>query len=759
MFSAAGNKRIMLENLKKSKTSGKPIHEIAPLSRTTSIIPPSSPSTPRTNKEERGNSTPNAGRVRITSESIESDLNRTDNHGTSVRKIAKAVAGFRVDRDGMLLDAFRTKKILYADFRMMLKRVFALTFTEDEFDYICEMFDIYGDRATIDGPEFVVAMRLLGSAWKAREMRSSRKQLELSEQQQRDREEQEKAEKEAIEENACDPFGESDLRSAVEKLTAAATKFSRTDPTAPSLQAFEVKYLKPTAFKVLLKNTFAIVVNRRELGALVEMFQTEAGHCLVDSADFVLRFCKIGVEQRDLKRKKQIEMTAKAERDALAHQQELLKNVGDSLEAVYDPNFEEADLETALLKIRVAAKAYRKHGGAGNMSLDGFNSVYITPGLFREMLKRTFNVALTGKELGAITKYFDKDNTGDIYCQSFLVHFTKVGTAERGKDHIMGLQKQWAEIEARKKKEQEKLDAAAKRNLVDQSKIGDFTDTDMDNAIAKFREAARHYTVNIADVPGSLDAFSVASMFPGVFQEKCARILRVNLSNGELGAMVAKFDLRGDRSEVDCPAFGRFMKRLGFEEKEKLWKMEKKMRDKSEADKHARMEKVKEEFGKSLEVGAIAMDFTEEDRSSGIKKLQFAASQIDPTAATQLNTFAGISITPGQLREKLKSALGVRLTARELGAVAAPIMLSDGSISCPELTNLMLALAREVREDLRLKRIAAERIEREKMLKHQHNLLEEKNRVEGEILQHDHTHEQSLLNNLNSAAQMFTLDP
>jgi hypothetical protein len=365
MFSAGGSKKIMLDNLRKSKSSGKPIHEvvIATSPPSSSSVPammslPGTPSGPSLSRKSGFSSTQASlfmdasckpARVRITSESIESDLTRSDNHGTSLRKIAIAVAAFRVDRDGVLLDAFRVKSIEYADFKMLLKRIFALTFSDDEFEYLCFLFDITGDQ-TIDGPEFLVAVRLLGSAWKAREMRTSRKKEELSDQVQREKEEKEKAEKEAAQENACDPFTEAEILSALEKLTSAAAKYSKTDPAAPSLQAFEVKFLKPAAFKVLLKNTFAIVVNRRELGALVDMFDTE-GRGLVDSGAFLLKFSKIGLEQRDLKRKKKIEMTIKAEKDALAYQEGLLKHAQNGLEAVLDANFDPDDEVLRLEKL------------------------------------------------------------------------------------------------------------------------------------------------------------------------------------------------------------------------------------------------------------------------------------------------------------------------------------------------------------------------------------------------------------------------
>lgn len=375
-----------------------------------------------------------------------------------------------------------------------------------------------------------------------------------------------------------------------------------------------------------------------------------------------------------------------------------------------------------------------------------------------------------------MTKKFDRDGVGDICCQSFLVHFTKVGAEERGREHVQGLQKQRKEGEERKKKMEEKLEAAAKRNHLDESLINNFTQADYDSAVTKFREAARHYTINICNMPGSLDAFSVASMLPGVFQEKCQRSLHVTLTNAELGAIVGKYPFRSEASvagadtpnaatsdvgvQIDCPAFQRLMKRLGFEEKEKLWKAEMRMRERAESEKEKRMAQVKESFERSMEAGAMApeSECTPEHLAEGLQKLRYAASHIDSDSVS-LSAFQGTHISPGQLREKLKSAIGIRLSPFELGAVVRThLKMTNGQIACADIVTLILQLGRERREELRLKRIAAERAEREKMIAEKQQLLQQKHRLEADILQHDHTHEASLLDSLNNAAQAFALD-
>jgi len=62
----------------------------------------------------------------------------------------------------------------------------------------------------------------------------------------------------------------------------------------------------------------------------------------------------------------------------------------------------------------------------GCVALDAFDSAYLTPGMFREVTKRTFNVVFTDKELAAIINSFN-DGQGNLDNQKFLVAFIKYG--------------------------------------------------------------------------------------------------------------------------------------------------------------------------------------------------------------------------------------------------------------------------------------------------------------------------------------------
>ena len=115
-----------------------------------------------------------------------------------------------------------------------------------------------------------------------------------------------------------------------------------------------------------------------------------------------------------------------------------------------DVAFEHDDRENALKKLIRASALYDKNSPvakainifyapfhitidattclrAGCVALDAFDSAYLTPGTFREVAKKTFNVVFSENELAAIISLFD-DGHGNLDNQKFLVAFIKYGT-------------------------------------------------------------------------------------------------------------------------------------------------------------------------------------------------------------------------------------------------------------------------------------------------------------------------------------------
>lgn len=408
-------------------------------------------------------------------------------------------------------------------------------------------------------------------------------------------------------------------------------------------------------------------------------------------------------------------------------------------------------------KIRIAAKAYRRHHSS-SLSLDGFNSTYLSPGIFREMLKRSFSVFLTGKELGALVDFFDEDNVGEISCQAFLVYFGRTGFAERGKDHSDALEKQRRAEEDRKSFHDRKMEELHKKKMVDITQHK-FTPEDRESALNKLKLAARGYSASSLVASGSFAAFRVGKMTIGAFQDKCLRCLGVGLTMPELGALTELFDA-GD-GEINCVAFRREFIRLGLAEKEKLWEREREARQEARENNREQLERVKSQFIKLSESNVIDFNYTEKDDERAHQKLRIGASQYDRTnpSAIRLHAFDPVSITPGQLKEKLKRVFNIDVTSKELGAIAKPFYNEEeGSIDCGKFINHFLWLSKECRDESRAQRIAAERAAEAIRMERELQKIEMKRRREELLLQHEIHDEKSLLKKLNTVAQAFAID-
>ena len=105
------------------------------------------------------------------------------------------------------------------------------------------------------------------------------------------------------------------------------------------------------------------------------------------------------------------------------------------------------------------------------------------PHVFKEQLKRVFNIKLTAPELGAVMKHFDKDGDGTVDCAEFLISFFKRGFETRNANTIA---KREAEANAARKAQDalDERDAAIAAHGAAQVSWT-FTDADKDSALAK----------------------------------------------------------------------------------------------------------------------------------------------------------------------------------------------------------------------------------------------------------------------------------
>lgn len=751
MFSPTGSKKQMLLNLIESQRTGKDIQQLVKIEETRARS--ASNSSEIETRERSASHTSGHGKEKASVDTLIRQLSSTESSGCALRKMAKAAAEFSIDRDGILLQAFKTCSVNYSDFRMLIKRIFKVEFTNSEYNYMCQLFDANGDE-TIDGDEFLVCFKLLSSAWKSANNKATREKFHDLEVLQAEELERQAKEMEEERESAVDfNFSEEQNESALEKIKHAAQKYFPQDQSVKSVPGFDARFLSPVDFRDLIKNTFAVFLSRGELGAAVRLFDNGSG--LVETKQFLLKFTRMGLDMRNDQRLHQIEMIKRTEAEQRKAQELLLATTSAKLEISDDVTFCPADQDRALAKIRAVAATFSKDS-SGCSGLEIFEAVHLAPGIFRDACKRSFDVFLSDSELAALMDYFpDPDHPGKILTKPFLVYFNKIGLQEKNRQWEANLKRSRDDMARYKEKQTRQLFEVTDTDLPD-----DITEEDNASFFAKLREAAASYKVAL-DGTGLLSAF-LSGMPPLLFRDCCKRCLSVSLSKRELAAAVTIFDLNGDKSTVDCEGFLKKFKALVVEEKEKMWINQRERKEKALKELEDYKDKIGKKHLKTVDMlSIINLNFDEEDKESAAAKLRLGAASFDrshPSAAAKLRSFE-VAIMPAKdLRDLLRKSFEIDLNPREMGAVMEPYMMEDGDIRNSEFIIKFFELSRQERARIRSE-VVAEKI------RQQQALLGEERRQAAASKAKDESavecrvdDERSLLRKLRKASQDYAID-
>ena len=344
------------------------------------------------------------------------------------------------------------------------------------------------------------------------------------------------------------------------------------------LDGFEGSAMEPHVFKEQLKRVFNLKLTPGELGALMSHFDKDGDHT-VDCAEFLIQFFASGFENKTeiLCGRRKANEAALARARAKVAAKEAAATKWQSEQVSFEFNTD--DLATAEAMITEAAAKYDRNS-ASSMSLDAFDGGAMAPHVFKEQLKRVFNLKLTPQQLGALMRKFDKDGDGTVDCSEFLIAFFKTGFEQkRAREHARKTAERDAHAKVEAAAHKAEANAAAKNAL----KVSyEFTQPDLDEALAQVTRAAVRYDNNSPSSMG-LDAFDGSSMAPHVFKEQLRRVFNLKLTPPQLGALMKHFDKDGDGT-VDCAEFLLAFFKKGFETKSgilremKLAEQEKKRR-------------------------------------------------------------------------------------------------------------------------------------------------------------------------------------
>ena len=461
-----------------------------------------------------------------------------DSEKTAFAKLTEAAKRYDKSNPGaMSLEAFDCAYMKAATFREMLARTFGVRLSVDELSAVIRFFDP-DMTGNVPCQEFLIHFLRTGFSERRKVLAASLKKSRDAELV-RAKEEEDKlaAQWAKMELDVTYDYSPEDSANALAKLAAAARTF---DAATTSMAAFDGNYLSAAVFREMLKRTFNIKVTGKELGSLVDLFDSDKSK-RIDCTKFVVKFTGMGFEERDKVHQEQLQK----KKDALAKEKKEMYDQlkkGDALLPKTDINydFEKSDFNSAMEKIRVEASKYdRTHPSAP--SLQGFQGSNLAPVDFKDQLRRAFNIQLAPRELGALVKYFDSSATGSVDAVEFLLHFSKINRLERSKMHRNHIELE-RNVMRREKDHDEKI--IEKKRIEDRRKLT-FIKADEDLLLAKLRSAGQNFAVDSASMIEPLQGFKGSALTPTAFKELFYRVFHVKLSYPELGVLLNVYDDSG----------------------------------------------------------------------------------------------------------------------------------------------------------------------------------------------------------------------
>ena len=189
-----------------------------------------------------------------------------------------------------------------------------------------------------------------------------------------------------------------------------------------------------------------------------------------------------------------------------------------------DFDFSELDVARAEQKLLESSTKYDRNA-PGCASLEGFECESLSVGAFRDLVRRTFDLVLSDKELGYVIRKYDKKGDQTITCKPFLTAFLRIGQDEKN-GRLAQIKKQRKLDELAVREAEEKMLAIQEKSST--FKINyDYTDAELDSARAKLTEAAVWFDKSRG---GSLASFEQLHLSPLEFHRALKRTFNVTLT-------------------------------------------------------------------------------------------------------------------------------------------------------------------------------------------------------------------------------------
>lgn len=590
----------------------------------------------------------------------------TDDFREAVRRMT--VASEHYDKTNLVapnLDGFAGGPLSAGAFRELMKRAFSVYLNAKEVGSMLSNFPSDADPSLLDGKSFLIFFLRLGFA-----ARAKRQTLNLA--LQRKRESYRKQEEERklrmalarVDYELPKTYTDTDHESAMNKIRAAAMHYDRNAPGAPSMESFSALYLVPAVFKEILRRTFNISLSPAEVVAMVHEYNYSNDN--IDTNKFLVSFIKFGFEERDKAKAVELEKQRRSEQIRLMAEEKQRKEAESKFALKVTYGYAPSQRDAAFAKLAAAAKRYDKSHPAA-MSLEGFEQKSMKPETFREMLKRTFGLVPSAEELGALVHYFDQEGKGEIHSYNFLTFFLKLGINEREKDHKESMKKLREDAVYREKFHQQQM--AAQWAKAELNVTFDFTEDDRASAIEKLTVAAAKFD----PANGELTAFQASVLSPAVFREMLRRCFNLRLTNGELAALIKRFECGDAMHNVSCSEFIVAFNQLGFERRSMIRKQQLEKQRSMTGAALSRKQELQRQADAKADLDLSQAQFGDEDFKSVMEKIRSLASHYDRShaSAPSLKGFYGADMTPKEFKFMMMRTFSTALNANELAAIAA----------------------------------------------------------------------------------------
>lgn len=322
-----------------------------------------------------------------------------------------------------LLKTLDNKELSKTQFRTILRSGMNCKLSVEELD---ELMPLFNNNDSVDGCEFILLFYRLRYEFRSKllsERIARDKQARESQKFQKTKVLEIQEQKVLI--KLTDDFTEEDLQSSMKKTVDAAVKYDRLMPGAVQLDAFECEFMAPNVFRYVvfliihslrsssfftreqLKLVFNIQFNLQELAAFIRHFNKDNTNGEnVNCASFIVKFFRMGFHEKT-RRLRAVWAEKKRIQDDKEHR---LKE--DQLELErrnqmkVSLNFTPEDKDRAVIKLRTAARLYDKTT-PGAMSMKSFEVKEMQPHVFKEQLRRIFNLHVNPPEMGALMSVFD----------------------------------------------------------------------------------------------------------------------------------------------------------------------------------------------------------------------------------------------------------------------------------------------------------------------------------------------------------------